>query len=90
MDHFGLKKINMLFFSFSSKVKDLIRQNIHEMIDEAKYKVTLNEAQPKKPLIRLRILYQKEKHRITNEKRFGQQYQQQVFDRFPFNSLRIL
>ncbi|XP_055324858.1 double-strand break repair protein MRE11-like [Sitodiplosis mosellana] len=61
-----------------TKVKELIRENIEQMIEEAKSKETANEAQPKEPLIRLRILYQHEKHRITSEIRFGQQYNQRV------------
>lgn len=48
------------------------------MIEAAKSKETDNEEQPKKPLIRLRIMYKHEKHRITSEIRFGQQYNRQV------------
>lgn len=44
------------------------------MIEEAKLKETNNKEQPKKPLIRLRIMYKHEKHRITSEIRFGQNY----------------
>lgn len=43
------------------------------MIDEAKLKETENDAQPKKPLIRLRVVYQNEDYAL-NEIRFGQQF----------------
>lgn len=47
------------------------------MIEEAKTKVTDCRNQPKKPLIRLRVLYQNEECAL-NEMRFGQQFSQQV------------
>lgn len=46
---------------------------IHSMIEEAKLKETRSNAQPKKPLIRLRVNYQNEDYAF-NEIRFGQQF----------------
>lgn len=43
------------------------------MIDEAKLKETASRTQPKKPLIRLRVVYQNEDYAL-NEIRFGQQF----------------
>lgn len=50
---------------------------INEMIQDAKKKETANNAQPKKPLIRLRVTYQNEGYAI-NEIRFGQQFNELV------------
>lgn len=47
------------------------------MIEEAKEKETESPAQPKKPLIRLRVTYKNEAYAF-NEIRFGQQYHQLV------------
>lgn len=51
------------------------------MIEEAKQKRTDAQAQPKLPLIRLRVTYQNEDHAF-NEIRFGQQYNGMVYKHF--------
>lgn len=64
-------------FDVCDKLKDMLSDIIDTMIEEAKTKETAHPAQPKKPLIRLRVIYQNEAHAI-NEIRFGQKYNQQV------------
>lgn len=59
------------------KVKELVSGVINSMIEEAKRKETKSATQPKKPLIRLRIIYQNEDYAF-NEIRFGQQYNELV------------
>lgn len=62
---------------FFEKVKELVSGVINNMIEEAKQKETKSATQPKKPLIRLRIIYQNEDYAF-NEIRFGQQYNELV------------
>lgn len=58
-------------------VQEIIKQRIEEMLERAKEQINDNPKQPKRPLIRLRIMYQDEEH-VFNALRFGQQYQQRV------------
>lgn len=58
-------------------VQDIVKQRIEEMLKTAKEQINDNPRQPKKPLIRLRIMYQDEDH-VFNALRFGQQYTERV------------
>lgn len=69
---FNFNESNKLFIFFL-KIKKLIDSIIEEMIEEAKQKESPSEAQPKLPLLRLRVAYRAERQ-IFNAIRFGQQY----------------
>lgn len=58
-------------------MKELLTGIINGMIEDAKNKETGNKAQPKMPLIRLRVTYQNEDYAL-NEIRFGQQFNELV------------
>lgn len=58
-------------------VQGIIKQRIEEMLKKAEEQKNDNPKQPKRPLIRLRIMYQDEEH-VFNALRFGQQYQERV------------
>lgn len=64
---------------FTWQVKELVSREINGMIEEAKQKETKSTTQPKKPLIRLKILYENEDYAF-NEIRFGQQYNDLVMN----------
>lgn len=54
-------------------MKEFLTGIINAMIEKAKKKETKSKAQPKLPLIRLRVTYQNEAYAF-NEIRFGQQF----------------
>lgn len=60
-----------------SKVEKFLVQNVEEMIEEAKQKISGHKKQPTLPLIRLRILYTNENHSI-NTARFGQKFDKRI------------
>ena len=60
-----------------SKVEKFYCQNIAEMIQESKGRLSGHNKQPTVPLIRLRVLYTDENH-IINLPRFGQKFDQQI------------
>lgn len=59
------------------KVTKFYKQNVDEMIEEARLKITGHKKQPHLPLIRLRVVYTHEDHAI-NTVRFGQQVEKVI------------
>lgn len=60
-----------------SKIISMVKGHIDEMIKEAERKITGHPDQPVLPLIRLRLVYEKEEY-MFNAIRFGQEYAKQV------------
>lgn len=60
-----------------NKVEKFFSQNVEEMIEESKLKLTGHSKQPKVPLIRLRVLYTNDAH-IINTARFGQKFEERI------------
>lgn len=56
-----------------TKIEKFLVENVEQMIEESKKKVSGHKKQPTLPLIRLRILYTNENHSI-NTARFGQKF----------------
>ena len=60
-----------------TKIEKFLCQNVDEMMEEAKLKLTGHVKQPTVPLIRLRVLYTSEEH-MVNTARFGQKFEKKV------------
>lgn len=69
-----------------TKTEKLYCQNIEEMIEESKAKLSGHSKQPTLPLIRLRVLYSNENH-IINTARFGQKFETRIAN--PESSLKF-
>ncbi|CRK89813.1 CLUMA_CG003472, isoform A [Clunio marinus] len=63
--------------NIKENVEKFYAQQIEEMIDESKKKITGHPKQPTLPLIRLRIVYLDENH-LINCARFGQKYEKRI------------
>lgn len=83
--YFSSCSFKLLFFSLHFtlysftilKVKDFVADEIEKLIGEAEALRTVNDLQPKEPLIRLRIIYSDEDY-VFNAIRLGQQYNTRV------------